>query len=238
MADAVRLQKYMAECGVASRRASEELILSARVKVNGTVVTELGTKVSPECDTVTVDDIPIRPEKKKYYILLNKPSGYVTTASDPYGRNIVTQLVTDISARLYPVGRLDYDTEGALILTNDGDFSNRIMHPKNKIAKTYEARIGGLLKAAEMHRLTEGIVIDGKKTAPAQVKVLRDMGKTSLVSITITEGRNRQVKRMFATVGHPVLELKRVSVGIVKLGSLPLGKWRHLSDAEVRYFLS
>ena len=238
MNQSIRLQKFMAECGVASRRRAEQMISDGRVTVNGTRITELGTKIIPGKDEVTVDGVVIQPEKKKYYILLNKPSGYVTTASDPFKRAIVTDLLTDISARVYPVGRLDFDTEGALILTNDGEFSNQIMHPKNKITKTYEARINGLLKAAEMRRLSDGIVIDGKKTALAKVKVLRDMGNTSIVSITITEGRNHQVKKMFASVGHPVLYLKRIAIGNVKLGNLPLGKWRHLSDQEIMFFRS
>lgn len=234
----MRLQKFMAECGVASRRSCEEIIRAGRVCVNSAIVTELGTKVLPQKDVVTVDGKPIRPEQKKYYVLLNKPAGFVTTASDPFGRSIVTDLTKDIPARLYPVGRLDYDTEGALILTNDGAFSNHIMHPSQKIPKTYEARVTGLLKAAQMRQLSQGVVIDGKMTAPAKVKVLRDMEKTSVVSLTITEGRNHQVKKMLASVGHPVLYLKRVSVGSVRLGNLPLGKWRHLKAEEINSFMN
>lgn len=237
MNEPMRLQKYMAECGVASRRSSEQLILDGRVKVNGKVIRELGTKVLPGKDTVEVDGMRIQQEKKKYYIVLHKPSGYVTTASDPFDRPIVTDLVkNDISARLYPVGRLDYDTEGLLLLTNDGDFSNYIMHPKGQIEKTYEARISGILKPTEMRRLISGIEIDGRKTAPAKVKVLRDFEKTCEVSITITEGRNHQVKKMFDAVGHKVLYLKRVSVGSVKLGNLPIGKWRHMTEKEKESF--
>ena len=237
MNEPMRLQKYMAECGVASRRSSEQMILDGRVRINGEIVRELGTKVLPDRDVVKVDGKVIKQEKKKYYIVLNKPSGYVTTASDPFSRPIVTDLVKqDISARLYPVGRLDYDTEGLLFLTNDGDFSNHIMHPKGQIEKRYEARISGILKPTEMRQLVTGVMLDGRKTAPAKVKVLRDFEKTCEVSITITEGRNHQVKKMFDAVGHKVLYLRRASIGKVKLGNLPLGKWRHMTEAEKESF--
>ncbi len=233
MNEPMRLQKYMAECGVASRRASETMISEGKVKVNGIVVTELGTKIIPGKDSVEVNGLPIAPEGKKYYIALNKPSGYVTSVTDPYDRPVVTDLVkNDIAARVYPVGRLDYDTEGLLLLTNDGEFANKIMHPKNEIEKTYLAKIKGLLKIAEIRKLEKGVLIDGKITAPAKVKLLKDFEGSSEVEITIREGRNRQVRKMFEAVEHPVIYLKRVSVGAVRLGKLPLGKWRHLTAEE------
>lgn len=233
----IRLQKYLAMCNVASRRSAEEMILQGRVSVNGTKCKTLGTKVT-ENDTVCVDGTEVTLETKKYYIMLNKPVGYMTTVSDEQGRATVMELVSDISKRLYPVGRLDCNTEGLLILSNDGDFTYKVTHPKHKLAKTYEVFVSGNAEKNAIKKLEQGVWIDGKKTAPAIVDIV-DYGKNSAVlSITIHEGRNRQVRKMCASVGFKVMGLKRVSEGGLTLGNLPLGRWRHLTDAEVKRILS
>ena len=229
----IRLQKYLAMANVASRRASEKLILDGRVSVNGAVVTELGTKVS-ENDEIKVDGVTVTPSKKKYYIMLNKPSGYVTTARDQFDRPTVFDLVKDIDDRLFSVGRLDYDTEGLLILTNDGDFTQTVSHPSHQTEKTYHAVISGTLSREEIGALKRGVEIEkGFVTSPAKVKVLEAEKNASLVEVIIHEGKNRQVRKMFEAVGHRVLELKRVAISTVKIGNLPLGKWRHLREAEI-----
>ena len=232
----IRLQKYLAMCNVASRRSAEEMILQGRVSVNGTKCETLGTKVT-ENDTVWVDGTEVTLETKKYYIMLNKPVGYMTTVSDEQGRATVMDLVSDISKRLYPVGRLDCNTEGLLILSNDGDFTYKVTHPKHKLTKTYEVFVSGNAEKNAIKKLEQGVWIDGKKTAPAIVDIV-DYGKNSAVlSITIHEGRNRQVRKMCASVGFKVMGLKRVSEGGLTLGNLPLGRWRHLTDAEVKRIL-
>lgn len=232
----MRLQKYLALCGVASRRAAEEIILRGRVKINGEKCTVLGTKVA-DGDVVSVDGEEIKPEEKKYYIMLNKPVGYMTTVSDEEGRPTVMDLITDISKRVYPVGRLDCNTEGLLLMSNDGDFTYKITHPKHKLDKTYEVLVSGKAEKNALKKLEQGVFIDGKKTAPAVVDIA-DFGKNSaLLTITIHEGRNRQVRKMCASVGFKVMGLKRVSEGGLSLGNLPLGKWRHLTEAEVKRIL-
>lgn len=228
----IRLQKYLAMANVASRRASEQYILDGRVKVNGKVVCELGTKVN-ESDKVEFDGEIINIVKKKYYIMLNKPTGYVTTASDEFDRKTVLDLVSDIKDRIFPVGRLDADTEGLLLLTNDGDFTYKISHPSNRKEKVYHAFVKGIITRAEADKLRRGVEIDGRYTAPAKVEVL-EVGKNScLCEIRICEGRNRQVRKMLDAVGHSVIELTRVAIGNVNLGNLPVGKWRHLTQAEI-----
>ncbi len=229
----MRLQKYLALCSVASRRASEALILDGRVKVNGKTVTELGTKVI--CgDIVEVDGKEIRPDKKKIYIALNKPAGCVTTASDERGRKTVMEYVQDINERIYPVGRLDYNTEGLLIMSNDGDFTYALTHPKHEKEKVYEALVSGIVLHGAVDKLEKGVYIDGKKTAPAKAEVLEHRKNTSIIRIAIHEGRNRQVRKMCESVGHKVLALKRTSIDGIELGNLPLGKWRHLNENEIK----
>ena len=233
----MRLQKYLALCNVASRRASEEIILSGRVKVNGVVITELGTKVK-DGDEVIVDGNVLSVESKKIYIMLNKPVGYVTTVSDDQGRPTVMDLVSgDIRERLYPVGRLDFNTEGLLLLSNAGDFTYKITHPKHKLDKTYEVWVTGKAEANAIRRLEQGIFIDGRKTAPAKADVIESTKGSAVLSITIHEGRNRQVRKMCQAVGFKVLGLRRVSEGGLNLGNLPVGKWRHLNENEVRLIL-
>ncbi len=228
----MRLQKYLALCSVASRRASEELIVQGRVSINGNVVTELGTKVK-DGDSVTVDGKPIKLKNKKLYIMLNKPAGCVTTVSDERGRKTVMDYVEDIGERIYPVGRLDYNTQGLLILTNDGDFTYAVTHPKHEKEKVYEAVVSGIMLHGATDKLERGVYIDGKKTSPAKVEVKEHRRNTSLVQIAIHEGRNRQVRKMCEAVGHEVLALKRISIAGVELGRLDEGRWRHLTEVEI-----
>jgi len=233
MATPERLQKYMARCGVASRREAESIILAGRVKVNKKTVTELGTKVDEDNDKVYLDGELIQPEKKLYYIMLNKPKGYVTTAKDEFDRKTVLELVADIDARLYPVGRLDYDSEGLLLLTNDGDFAFRMTHPTQHIPKKYRAIVSGIPDIGQVMKLRTGVEIDGYVTKPAKVEIGETRENTTQLNITISEGKNRQIRKMCEAIGFPVIKLTRVCIGNVTLGNLPKGKWRHLSEGEL-----
>lgn len=229
----MRLQKYLAASSVASRRKAEELIAAGAVAVNGVTVTQMGVQVE-EGDEVTVNGKAVRPDGKKYYIMLNKPRGYVTTAKDQFGRPAVTDLVSGAApARLFPVGRLDFDTEGLLLLTNDGDFSFALTHPKKEVQKTYIARILGEVKPEDLAALSAGVVIDTGPTAPAKFEVKKRFPKSVDVQVTIHEGKNRQIRKMFALFGYKLYSLKRVSVGSLRLGALETGAWRHLSAREV-----
>lgn len=230
-----RLQKYMADCGVASRRHAEELITKGFVKVNGNVVTELGTKIDEKKDIVEYKGKVIKPENKKVYIMLNKPEGYVTTARDQFNRPTVLDLVKDVKERLVPVGRLDYDTSGLLILTNDGDAVYKLTHPKNEINKVYEAKLFGVPDSNTINLFRNGIMIDGKKTRPAKIELLIVDGRFSWCAITIHEGRNRQVRKMCQAARHPVATLRRVAEGEIYLGELKKGEWRYLTNKEIRY---
>ena len=227
-----RLQKVIATCGIASRRKAEELILAKKVRVNGEVVSELGVKVS-EKDIIEVNGQRINREEKVYY-LLNKPRGVITSTSDDLGRKTVISLIGD-DRRIYPVGRLDYDTTGALILTNDGEFANMMMHPSNNIDKVYVAKIKGILLPSEIMQLKNGVIIDGFKTSKAKVKVKRidKDTNTSIVEITIHEGKNHQVKRMFEAVDKEVVKLKRERIAFLDLTGLGSGEYRKLSHKEV-----
>ena len=236
MGEIVRLQKYIAMCGTASRRAAEKLIEEGKVKVNGQKVTELGTKVEIGADLVTVSGKVQKFEQKKYYIALNKPSGYVTTVSDDLERPTVLDLLSkDINARLYPVGRLDFETEGLLLLTNDGDFANKVSHPKYNKDKTYIVTIKGGIPVSAINKLRRGVVIDGYRTSPAQLEMLDAVAGRTTFKITIHEGRNRQVRKMFESVGGKVVYLQRIKIGNVELGNLPLGRWRHLTSHEINF---
>ena len=234
MAKPERLQKFIARCGIASRREAENIILSGRVKVNKKIVTELGTKIDEDNDKVFLDGERIQPEKKLYYIMLNKPKGYVTTVKDEFDRKTVLELVSDIDARLYPVGRLDFDSEGLLLLTNDGDFAYKMTHPTQHIPKKYHAVVNGIADLGHAMKLREGVVIDGYLTKPAKVEIAETRERTTQLNITISEGKNRQIRRMCEAVGLSVIKLTRVSIGAVTLGNLPKGKWRHLTEAEVK----
>ncbi len=222
----------MAQCGVASRRASERIILQGRVTVNGELIDYMGYEVDPDRDKVEIDGEEIKPEAKKYYILLNKPKGYVTTVKDEFDRPTVMELVRDVHARIYPVGRLDYDTSGLLIMTNDGEFANILTHPSHSVEKGYIATLNTMPDSEAIKQLRAGIELDGKLTAPAKVEILKPLKRNCEIKVTIHEGRNRQVRRMFEAVGAEVVSLKRISVGGVTLGNLPEGKWRSLNDAE------
>lgn len=228
----MRINKFIAAAGVCSRRNADMLISEGRVKVNGIKVMEPGMDVS-ETDTVMVDGKTVTAESKKYYIALNKPDGFVTTTDDPFERATVMQFVTDVPARLFPVGRLDYHTEGLLLLTNDGDFANHLMHPRHEVYKTYIAHVNGFPTLGQLSMLRHGVKLEDGKTAPAKVTVIRQYTDGVDISISIREGKNRQVRRMFEAIGYKVTRLCRMSVGNVQLGHLPKGKWRHLSPKEI-----
>lgn len=232
----MRLQKFLAQSGVASRRKAEDLIRQGKVTVNGSVVTEMGIKIS-EADLVLVDGHRVTPEERKVYLMLNKPVGYVTTVKDQFGRPAVVDLLQDIEQRVYPVGRLDYDTSGLLILTNDGDFAYRLTHPKHRIDKVYMAEVKGIPDGNETAHFEKGLKIDDYVTSPAQMKVIRLKGNSSIVEIKIHEGKNRQVRKMCEAVGHPVINLKRIAIGTLKLGGLAEGQWRELNNKEVKLLL-
>lgn len=232
-----RLQKYIANCGVSSRRKAEELILQGKVKVNGELVTELGFKVDTDKDMVYVDEKLIKPVEEKIYIKLNKPSGYVTTVKDQFDRKCVIDLL-NINERIYPVGRLDYDTSGLILLTNDGELSNRLMHPRYKVYKTYLARVKGRLNATDLGWLRHGIKIEDYTTAPALAEIVETDGIKTTVKISIYEGKNRQVRKMLEAVGKMTANLKRVSFGNIELGDLKPGEWKYLSKTEIEYLKS
>ena len=229
-----RLQKIISAAGVASRRAAEELIVGGRVRVNGKVVIELGAKADANKDHIKVDGKLINPKQPRTYIMLNKPAGYVTTMSDPEGRPTVQDLLKGIKTRVYPVGRLDYNTEGLLLMTNDGDFAHLITHPKHEFPKTYLAKVKGVLDERSIEMLEKGVFLQDGKTAPAKVKKIRKEEMNSWVEITIHEGRKRQVRRMFDHVGRSVIKLKRIRTGGLSLGDLPEGRFRHLTLDEVK----
>lgn len=231
----VRLQKYMAECGVASRRKCEELIQMGKVKVNGHVA-EIGCKINPKKDLVTVRGKKINKEEKMYYIMLNKPRGYVTTVSDELGRKTVMDLV-NVDARVYPVGRLDKDSEGLLILTNDGSFANALTHPKHNYAKVYRVTVRPKVTDEILDKLRNGIEIDGRKTSPCDINVIIEEEGRAVLEFILREGRNRQIRKMCEAVGLEVARLKRISIGPVKLGMLKTGQTRMLTDNEVKKLL-
>lgn len=231
-----RLQKYLADCGVGSRRKCEEYILDGRVRVNGLTVTELGTKVT-QADRVEFDNKIVKPQKNKVYIMLHKPEGCVTTVTDQFDRPTVMDYI-DIDERIFPVGRLDYDTSGLLLLTNDGDLAYKLTHPKHNITKTYIATVEREPEKGEMIRFSKGLIIDGYKTAPASIFMAKrhDNGFISL-KIQIKEGRNRQVRKMCDEIGCPVRYLKRISTGRLTLGDLKKGEYRFLTEDEIKYLL-
>ncbi|MHC5253059.1 pseudouridine synthase [Listeria kieliensis] len=233
-----RLQKVIANAGVASRRKAEQMIQDGKVKVNGKLVTELGVKVS-DSDRVEVEGVELTKEVKRYF-LLYKPRGVVSAVTDDKGRSVVTDYFDDIPERLYPVGRLDYDTSGLLLMTNDGEFANLLMHPKYNVEKRYVARIKGIPEKEKLQQLARGIMIEGKKTAKAKVRQLSfDKAKQkAIVEITIHEGRNRQVRKMFEAIGHPVQKLTREAYGFLDLRHLNAGESRELSHHEVRQLKS
>jgi 23S rRNA pseudouridine2605 synthase len=229
-----RLQKILSQAGVASRRASEQLMLEGRVTVNGTTIRELGTKADAASDDIRVDGRRIKLPERHRYLLLNKPRGYVTTRSDPERRPTVMDLLRGVGDYVYPVGRLDYDTEGLLLLTNDGELAAQLTHPSHEVPRVYEARVLGIPDPHDIERLMKGVTLEGRRTQPALVQLLpgRKEGHAA-VRVTIREGRNRQVRDMFDAIGHPVDELTRVAIGPLRDSRLKLGHWRNLTVAEV-----
>lgn len=228
-----RLQKVMAHAGVASRRKSEEIIAEGRVKVNGETVTEMGFKVDPEKDEIAVDGELIT-EEKKIYILLNKPEGYITTVSDPEGRPTVMDLIPDLKQRLYPAGRLDYDSSGLLIMTNDGDLTYKLTHPKKEVDKKYRVLARGELSREDFEKFEAGMIIDGQKTAPAEISNVNYRGENTEFDVIIHEGRNRQVRRMCKIAGFPVVYLKRIAFAFLTLEGVKEGEFRYLTEDELQ----
>lgn len=230
----MRLQKYLASCGVASRRHAEQMIAEGLIQVNGQTITEMGFQVSEE-DEVRVRGEVVKPEEQKHYVLYHKPMGEVTTVSDDKGRETVMDHFRDYPVRLYPIGRLDYDSEGLLLLTNDGDLAAKLTHPRHEVDKTYLARVTGKVSVEAVHRLRVGVTLeDGFRTSPAKVRVIREEAFASAVLITIHEGHNRQVRRMMEAVGHRVLLLRRVRFGPIDIKGVAKGTWRELTDEEVK----
>jgi 23S rRNA pseudouridine2605 synthase len=225
----------MAEFGVASRRKCEDMITDGRVKVNGCLVTELGTKVDKEMDTIQVDEKIISCSDSKIYILLNKPVGYITSAKDQFGRPTVLDLLCGISVRVFPIGRLDYDTEGLILLTNDGDLTYMLTHPKHNIDKTYRALIHGIANNNDIESFRRGMDIEDYVTSPAKLDIIRYSRGNSVVDITIHEGKNRQIRKMCSAIEHEVIRLMRTRIGEIGLGELKTGEWRYLNDAEIKY---
>jgi 23S rRNA pseudouridine2605 synthase len=230
----IRLQKALAQAGIASRRAAEELIRNGRVSVNGRVVTDMGEHVDLQTDKVYVDQVPVSAPQMKVYLLFNKPGHCVTTTRDPQGRKTVFDYIPDLGVRLFSVGRLDYDAEGLLLFTNDGVLANRLQHPRYGVSKTYQVKVKGHVGESALHRLRTGVALDEGTTAPASVEVMRTLPQATWLRIVLHQGWNRQIKRMAEVVGHPVLKLKRVGFGSLCLGKIALGAYRSLNSAEVR----
>lgn len=229
----VRLHKLISQAGVTSRRKAEELIREGRVRINGKTVFQLGTKADPDRDTIDVDGKRIEPKQPRISVLLNKPDGYITSLRDPEGRPTVKKLVDNIPVRLYPVGRLDYHTEGLLILTNDGDLAQKIEHPSHALEKVYVAKVKGVPEEIKINKLRGGIILEDRKTLPAKIKIL-ETRKNAWLEITIQEGRQNQIRNMFEKIGHPVLKLKRIAIGAIRDDSLKPGEYRILKPQEIR----
>lgn len=228
----IRLQKHLSACGIASRRKAEELIANGKVKVNGHVAS-LGDKIDPKRDRVTVRGKAVVSTSEKVYIMVNKPRGYVTTMSDEYNRKCVSDLVQDAPARVYPIGRLDRDSEGLLLMTNDGELANIITHPSSLVNKTYRVTVSSVVDDEQIERLANGVLIDGKKTAPCDVFIIERKPDRTVLCFIIHEGRNRQIRKMCEAVGLDVIRLKRTEIAGVKLGGLKLGDWRPLNEREL-----
>ena len=233
----VRLQKLLSQANVTSRRKAEELIVAGRVRVNGVITRELGTKANPDKDRIEVDEKRIEPKQPHIAILLYKPDGYITSLKDPEGRPTVTQLVDSIPVRLFPVGRLDYHTEGVLILTNFGELAQSIQHPSSALVKVYWAKVKSIPTLAQLAKLRKGIFLEGRKTLPARIQTL-ETRKNAWVEIGIREGRQNQIRKMFEVIGHPVIHLRRVAIGFLRDEKLKPGQYRHLTPQEIKKFLS
>lgn len=230
----IRLQKHLSECGVASRRKAEELIAAGRVRVNGRIAS-IGDKVDPIRDKVTVGNKNVVRVKEKYYIMLHKPRGYVTTMNDERDRRCVAQLVRDVPARVFPVGRLDKDSEGLLIMTNDGELTNLLTHPKSHVTKIYRVTVRGKVSDEQLVRLQEGVMLDGEKTLPCDVAIIELKADRTVLRFGLVQGKNRQIRRMCEQLGLEVMRLKRTEIAGVKLGMLPPGQWRDLNEKEMKH---
>ena len=230
----MRLNKYIASAGICSRRKADELIAAGNVKINGAVMREMGYDVQ-EGDRVSVNGRPVEAESNKVYVAVNKPKGYITSMDDDRDRATVAQLVSDIPERLFPVGRLDYNTTGLLLMTNDGDLAYRLTHPKHEVYKTYVALVSGIVSDARLARLRKGVDIGGFVTSPAKVRIIKQNQRSTVVEISIREGKNRQVRKMFKAVGNTVIELERIAIGDVRLGHMQQGHYRKLTRREIDY---
>lgn len=230
----IRLNKYLAQRGIASRRQADRLIKEGRVAVNGRVVQDLGSKIDGEKDRVVVDGKKVRSGRELVYLLLNKPKGFLVTLSDPLGRATIRNLIPSLPDGINPVGRLDKDSEGCLLLTNDGEMAFRLMHPRYEVPKIYIVRVEGKVTALEIAKLEKGVFLEGRKTAPARVAALESHPQMSVLQVEIHEGRKREVRQMFESVGHDVVRLKRMSFAGLRLENLPAGKWRALKKDEIR----
>lgn len=233
----MRINKYLALCGVGSRRKVEELVVGGRVKVNGNVTTSLSTQIDERHDAVLLDDVKLSLTKEYVYYMLHKPKGYLSTVSDDRGRKTVMDLMQGINERIFPIGRLDYDSEGLLLFTNDGDTAQSLLHPSNEVEKTYIVVVEGEIKESELAVLRAGVVIDGKRTAKCRAKLVKLENNNSRIEMAIHEGRNRQIRKMFEAIGKEVILLKRVAVGQIKLGGLSRGLYRKLNQNEIDYLL-
>ncbi len=236
--DEIRLHKYLAQVGVASRRVAERLIIGGQVTVNGQPITDMGVRINPRKDEIEVEGRIIKPCQRRFYVMLNKPKGVIASTADPQKRPIATDFVRGIEARLYPVGRLDYHSEGLLLLTNDGEFAHQLMHPRFKLPKEYLVKVKGTPPQKAMNLLRNGIRLEDGKTKPCWVTVIGHTGKNSWLSITLTEGRNRQIRRMCQAVKHPVMKIKRVRYGNLSLGELGPGEFRLLTAQEIKGLLN
>ena len=229
----IRLNKYLSLCGVTSRRGAEVLMAEGRVAVNDTVIEKMGTIVDETCDIVKVDDVVVTPVERQIYVVLNKPSGVMTTLRDPFDRKTITHYLGQLPIRVYPVGRLDYDTEGVLLLTNDGDLAYRLAHPKFQVEKVYEARVEGEFTKEAAHKIETGIELEDGAIGHGKVRILSYQGNVSNIRLVLTEGRKREVKQLCKAVGHTVIQLRRKRFATITRVGLKLGKWRYLSDEEV-----
>jgi 23S rRNA pseudouridine2605 synthase len=229
----VRLNKYLARAGVTSRRKADQLIEQGRVRVNGEIVTRLGTQINTREDKVEVNSVEIKPESK-HYLVLNKPPGYVVTLDDPLGRPTIKELLPNLGVRLFPVGRLDFNSEGLLLFTNDGELAHQLMHPRYNIKKVYMVRIKGLIQKRDLKTLSNGVYLDNRKTSPDELKLIKRDSDSSLLRIEIHEGRKREIRRMLQAVGYHVVKLKRIRFAGLKLGGLGKGEWRYLRPDEIR----
>ncbi len=230
----MRLNKFLAQCGIGARRKCDELIFNGKVEVNGKIIKEPWFNINTETDIIKVNNKPVTIESK-IYIALNKPANVLCTLKDDFNRKIITDLLKGIKARVYPVGRLDYDVKGIILLTNDGELANRLIHPKYKVSKTYIVKVKGKVSTESLKKLEKGVILDdGKKTLPAKTKLIKISNYYSIVELEIKEGRKRQVKRMFQCINHPVIELKRIKFATITLNGLKEGEWRYLNNREVK----